>query len=101
MIGSFVGPAAVCWVALYTLIAGGVLGVLSVSLRDRSLPSVPGILAIAWRAARSARAPRDPTAQPPGQAGRGERPAAPRVAGDRFAYAIALAAGTLIWALTS
>ncbi|MFO1200623.1 MAG: prepilin peptidase [Burkholderiaceae bacterium] len=95
MIGSFVGPASVCWVALYTLMAGGLLGVLMISLRDRSLPSVSGVLMIAWRAALSVRRPR---ARPAGAETPGAGPL-PRVDGHRLPYAIALAAGTLIWAL--
>lgn len=100
VVGAFTGSAAVCWIALYTLISGGVLGLAALALSRRGYLTFGELTALLVQAARDAArtAPAaDAGASTPAQAAGGARAPALRGTGPSLPYAIAVACGTLLW----
>jgi len=106
VVGAFTGSAAVCWIALYTLISGGVLGLAALAFSRRGYLTFGELTALLVQAARDAArtAPAagagpavDAGASTPAQAAGGARAPALRGTGPSLPYAIAVACGTLLW----
>lgn len=100
VVGAFTGVPAVCWVALYTLICGGVLGLAALAVSRRGYLTFGELTALLVQAARDAAraAPASSTATPT-DTSTDARPKRPPVrgAGPTLPYALAIACGTFLW----